>query len=93
MEFIECFQGQGEGNRGRLVLVPYLRRDSSRCSGELWSPGEPGRSSGSPPSSRLGAINISLLRGDEGLPPTIWTGPPGRGACLDAWCIVSSLDL
>ena len=47
-----------------------LRRDFSRRSGELWGPGEPGRSSGSPPSSRLGAINTSLLRGDEGVPPS-----------------------
>ena len=34
-------------------------------------PGEPGRSSGSPPSSGLGAINTSLLRGDEGVPPSL----------------------
>ena len=30
--------------------------------------GEPGGSSGSSPSSGLGAINTSLLRGDEGVP-------------------------
>ena len=61
---------------GRRVLratrsCPYLRRDSSRCSGELWGPGEPGGSSGSSPHSRLGAINTSLLKGDEGDPPSL----------------------
>ena len=49
---------------------PYLRRDSSRCPSKLWAPGEPGRSPGSSPSSRLGAIDTSLLRGDEGVPPS-----------------------
>ena len=44
------------------------QRDSSRCPRELRGLGEPGRSSGSPPSSRLGAIDTSLLRGDEGVP-------------------------
>ena len=29
-----------------------------------------GRASGSPPSSRLGTIDTSLLRGDEGVPPS-----------------------
>ena len=48
---------------------PYLRRDSSRRSGELWGPGEPGGASGSP-SVELGAIDTSLLRGDEGVPPS-----------------------
>ena len=48
---------------------PYIRRDSSRCSGELWSPGEPGGSSGPSPHSRAGAIDTALLRGDEGVPP------------------------
>ena len=46
---------------------PYLRRDSSRCLGELWGPGEPGGSSRSSPCSGLGAINTTLLRGDEGV--------------------------
>ena len=38
---------------------------------ELQGPGEPGRSSGSPPNSGLGAINTSLLRGDEGVPSSL----------------------
>ena len=50
---------------------PYLRRDSSRHPRKLWGSGEPGRSSGSPPSSRLGATDTSLLRGDEGVPPSL----------------------
>ena len=37
----------------------------------LTGPGEPGRSSGSPPSSGLGAIDTSLLRGDEGVPTSL----------------------
>ena len=45
-----------------------IRRDSSRCSGELRGPGEPGESLGSSPRSGVGAINTSLLRGDEGVP-------------------------
>ena len=47
---------------------PYIRSASSRCSSELWGPGEPGRSSVSPPSSGLGAINSPLPWGAEGLP-------------------------
>ena len=47
---------------------PYIRRDSSRCSGELQGPGGSGGSSGSSPHSGLGAINTALLRGDEGVP-------------------------
>ena len=47
---------------------PYIRRDSSRCSGELWGPGESRGSPGSSPRSRLGAIDTTLLRGDEGVP-------------------------
>ena len=59
----------GPGRRAQRAthFRPYLRRDSSRCSGELWGPGELGRASGSP-SVELGAINTSLLRGDEGVP-------------------------
>ena len=68
----------GPGRRAQRATFsqPYLRRDSSRCFKELWGPGEPGRSSGSPPSSRLGAIDTSLLRGDEGVPPNSsgWSG-------------------
>ena len=43
---------------------PYIRRDTSRRLGELWSPG------GSPPHLRAGAIDTALLRGDEGVPPS-----------------------
>ena len=59
----------GPGRRAQRATrsCSYLRRDSSRHPRELWGPGKPGRSSGSPPSSRLGAINTSLLRGDEGV--------------------------
>src|ERR1700743_2549059 len=59
----------GPGRRAQRATRshPYLRRDSSRRSGELWGPGEPGRASGSP-SIELGAIDTSLLRGDEGVP-------------------------
>ena len=52
---------------------PYLRRDSSRRSGELRGPGESRKVSGSP-SIELGAIDTSLLRGNEGVPPS----PVGR---------------
>ena len=60
--------GPGQRDQRATHSHPYLRRDTSRCSGVLWGPGEPGRSSGSSPRSRLGAINTSLLRGDEGVP-------------------------
>ena len=60
----------GPGRRAQRATrsCPYLRRDSSRRPRELQGPGEPGRSSGSPPCSGLGTINASLLRGDEGVP-------------------------
>ena len=60
--------GPGRREQRATHSHPYFRGDSSRCSGDLWGPGEPGRSSGSPPSSRLGVIDTSLLRGDEGVP-------------------------
>ena len=50
---------------------PYIIRDSSRRLGELRGPGEPGKASGSPPTSGLGAIDTSLLRGDEGVLPSL----------------------
>ena len=50
---------------------PYIRRDSTRLPRELRGPGEPGGSSGSSPRPRLGAINTSLLRGDEGVPSSL----------------------
>ena len=60
--------GPGRREQRATCSHAYLRRDSSRCLGELWGPGEPGGSSGSSPCSGLGAINTSLLRGDEGVP-------------------------
>ena len=62
----------GPGRRAQKATHsrPHLRRNTSRCSGEPQGPGEPGGSSGSLPRSRLGAINTSLLRGDEGILPS-----------------------
>ena len=66
---IHCMRpGPGRREQRATCSCPYIRRDSSRRSGELWGPGEPGGSSGSSPCSRLGAIDTSLLRGDEGVP-------------------------
>ena len=48
---------------------PYIRRDTSTHSGELWSPGEFEGSSGSSTHVGAGAIDTALLRGDEGVPP------------------------
>src|ERR1700743_899201 len=61
----------GPGRRAQRTTrsCPYIRRDASRHLGELWSPGEPGGSSGSSPHSGAGAIDTALLRGDEGVPP------------------------
>ena len=65
---IHCMRpGPGRRDQRAARSRPYIRRDSSRRSGELQSPGEPGGSAGSSPRSRLGAINTSLLRGDEGV--------------------------
>ena len=59
----------GPGRRAQRVTCshPYLRRDSSRRLGELWSPGGSRESS---PHSRVGAIDTALLRGDEGVSPS-----------------------
>ena len=62
--------GPGRREQRATHSHPYLRRDSSRHPAELQGPGEPGRHSASPPSSSLGAIDTSLLRGDEGVPPS-----------------------
>ena len=60
----------GPGRRAQRATCshPYLRRDSIRRLGELQGPGESGGFPGSSPHSELGAINTSLLRGDEGVP-------------------------
>ena len=60
--------GPGRREQRATCSYPYLRRNSSRRPTELWGPGEPGGSLISPPSSGLGTINTSLLRGDEGVP-------------------------
>ena len=61
--------GPGRREQRATRSRPYIRRDSSRRLGELRSPGEPVRSSGSSPHSGSGAIDTALLRGDEGVPP------------------------
>ena len=60
----------GPGRRAQRAICsrPYIRRDSSRRLGELQGSGESGGSPGSSPCSGLGAIDTSLLRGDEGVP-------------------------
>ena len=69
---IHCMRpGPGRREQRATRSHPYLRRDTPRCPAELQGPGEPGKSSGSSPCSRLGAINTSLLRGDEGVPPSL----------------------
>ena len=68
---IHCMcPGSGRREKRATRSCPYLRRDTSRHSGELRGPGEPGGSSGSSPCFGLGAISTSLLRGDEGVPPS-----------------------
>ena len=69
---IHCMcPGSGRREQRATHSCPYLRRDSSRPLGELWSPGESAGSAGSPPCSRLGAIDTTLLRGDEGVPSSL----------------------
>ena len=55
----------GPGRRAQRATRsrPYIRRDTSRCSGELQSPGRSQSDVGG------GAIDTTLLRGDEGVPP------------------------
>ena len=60
--------GPGRREQRATCSRPYIRRDSSRRSGELWGPGGSGGFAGSSPHSGLGAINTALLRGDEGVP-------------------------
>ena len=56
--------GPGQRDQRATRSHPYLRRDTSRRSGGLQGPGEPGGASGSS-IVKLGAIDTSLLRGDE----------------------------
>ena len=58
--------GPGRRTQRATHSRPYLRRDSPRHPGELWAPGEPGRAPGSPV-IEFGAVDTSLLRGDEGV--------------------------
>ena len=55
----------GPGRRAQRATrsCPYIRRDTSRRSGELRSPGRSQSDIG------VGAIDTALLRGDEGVPP------------------------
>ena len=65
---IHCMRpGPGRREQRATHFCPYIRRDSSRRSGELWGPGESGGSPESSPCSGLKAIDTSLLRGDEGV--------------------------
>ena len=65
---IHCMHpGPGRREQRATRSRPYIRRDSSRSSGKLQGPGEPGGSSESSSCSGLGAIDTSLLRGDEGV--------------------------
>ena len=61
--------GPGRREQRATRSRPYIRRDTSRRLGELWSPGEPGGSSGSSTHFGAGAIDTALLWGDEGVPP------------------------
>ena len=54
--------GPGRREQRATHSRPYIRRDTSRRLGELWSPG------GSSPRVGAGAIDTALLRGDEGVP-------------------------
>ena len=60
----------GPGRRAQRATCscPYIRRDTSRCLGELQGPGGSGGSGGSSPHSGVEAIDTALLRGDEFLP-------------------------
>ena len=59
--------GPGRREQRAACSRPYIQRDSSRCSGELQSPGESGEPSWSSPRSGVGAIDTTLLWGDEGV--------------------------
>ena len=65
---IHCMRpGPGQRDQRATRSRPYLRRDSSRHSGELRGSGEPGGSSGYLPCSGLGTFHTSLLWGAEGV--------------------------
>ena len=61
---IHCMcTGPGRREQRATHSHPYIRRDTSRCLGELRSPGE------SSPHVGAGAIDTALLWADEGVPP------------------------
>ena len=65
---IHCMRpGPGRREQRATHSRPYIQRDTSRCSGKLRGAGG---SRGSSPHSGVGAINTTLLRGDEGVPPS-----------------------
>ena len=69
---IHCMRpGPGRREQRATRSRPYIQRDTSRCSGELQSPGGSGEPAGSSPHSGVGAIDTALLRGDEGVPPIL----------------------
>src|ERR1700743_1620347 len=59
--------GPGRSEQRATRSRPYLRRVYSRRPRGPWGPGEPGESGGFDPRSSPGAIDTSLLRGDEGV--------------------------
>ena len=63
--------GPGRREQRATRSRPYIRRDTSRYFGELWGPGGSRGSPESSPRSGGGAIDTSLLRGDEGVPSSL----------------------
>ena len=69
MGFIECVQGQREGSRGPLILIPIsegIPQDVLQSFGVQ----ESQEDLQGLHLAGLGAINTSLLRGDEGVSPS-----------------------
>ena len=63
--------GPGRRDQRATHSHPYLRRDTSRRPRELRGPGSSGESGGFELCSSLGTVDTSLLRGDEGVPPSL----------------------
>src|ERR1700743_1289889 len=66
--------GPGQRTQRATRSHPYIRRDSSRRSVELWGPGEPGRQTSSPPSSTLGNLLPNVSWGAEAFPTINFDG-------------------
>ena len=65
---IHCMRpGPGRSKQRATHSCPYLRRDTSRHRRDFRGPGEPGGSPGSSSHSGFGAVDTSLLWGDEGV--------------------------